>query len=86
MLVQACPVLRHGEGAGASGVCHSEEQGDEESQALRDCCVCILTNEAHSLYTESENRGSIDLSAEWSEVLDSSLRSERQEGARRLSF
>ena len=33
MLVQACPVLRYG-GARAPGVCHSEEQSDEESKAI----------------------------------------------------
>ena len=76
MLVQACPVLRYGEGARASGVCHSEERSDEESQAMRDCCAYILTNEPHSLHIESESPGSVDLSAEWSEALDSSLRSE----------
>ena len=132
MLVQACPVLRYGEGARASGVCHSEEPSDEESQAivrilrihpdkrdqsavhgigeswvdrpdrrvvghfgfftafrmtegraasvilrsqatknpkpLCDCCVYILTNETHRLHMESESPGSVDLSAEWSEV------------------
>ena len=48
---------------------------------LRDCCAYILTNETHSLYVESESRMWVDLSAGWSEVLDSSLRSERQRGA-----
>ena len=43
---------------------------------LRDCYVCILANETHRLYMESESHGSIDLSAERSEALDSSLRSE----------
>ena len=38
--------------------------------------VYILTNETHSLYVESESRMWVDLSAEWSEALDSSLRSE----------
>ena len=38
--------------------------------------VHILTNETHILRIESESPGSIDLSAGWSEVLDSSLRSE----------
>ncbi len=33
MLVQACPVLRYG-GARAPGVCRSEEQSYEESQAI----------------------------------------------------
>ena len=43
---------------------------------LRDCCVYIVTNETHRLYMESKNPGSIDLVAERSEALDSSLRSE----------
>ena len=38
--------------------------------------VYILTNETHRLNMESENPGWVDLSAEWSEALDSSLRSE----------
>ena len=42
----------------------------------RDCCVYILTNETHGLYIEPENPKWVDLSAEWSEALDSSLRSE----------
>ena len=50
-------------------------QSDEESpRPLSDCCVYILTNETHSLHMESESHGSIDLSAERSEALDSSLR------------
>ena len=40
------------------------------------CCVYILTSETHRLYMESKNPGSIDLVAERSEALDSSLRSE----------
>ena len=43
---------------------------------LREYYVYILTNETHRLYVESESPGLIDLSAEWSEALDSSLRSE----------
>ena len=38
--------------------------------------VYILTNETRSLPIESENPKWVDLSAEWSEALDSSLRSE----------
>ena len=38
--------------------------------------VHILTNETHSLHMASENPMWVDLSAEWSEALDSSLRSE----------
>ncbi len=38
--------------------------------------VHILTNETHRLYIEAESRMWVDLSAVWSEALDSSLRSE----------
>ena len=38
--------------------------------------VYILTNETHSLHMETESPGLIELSAEWLETLDSSLRSE----------
>ena len=38
--------------------------------------VHILTNETHILCMESESPGWVDLSAEWLEALDSSLRSE----------
>ena len=34
--------------------------------------VHILTSETHWLHVESENPGCVDLSAEWSEALDSS--------------
>ena len=60
----------------ARGVCHSEERSDEESKAMREYYVYILTNETHRLYMESENPMRVDLSAEWSDALDSSLRSE----------
>ena len=43
---------------------------------LCECYVYILTSETHILCMESESPGLIDLSAEWSEALDSSLRSE----------
>ncbi len=43
---------------------------------LCDCCVYILTNETHSLYMEPESPMWIDLNAERSDALDSSLRSE----------
>ena len=42
----------------------------------RDCCVYILKNETHSLYMESKSPMWVELSAGWSEALDSSLRSE----------
>ena len=38
--------------------------------------VYILTNETPSLHVESESPMLVDLNAEWSEALDSSLRSE----------
>ena len=38
--------------------------------------VYILTNETHRLYVEPKSPMWVDLSAEWSEALDSSLRSE----------
>ena len=43
---------------------------------LRDCWVCILTNETHGLYIEPESPMWVDLSAGCSEALDSSLHSE----------
>ena len=62
------------EGRAASVILRSE--ATKNPKPLRDCCVYTLTNEMHSLYMESESPGSIDLSAGWSEALDSSLRSE----------
>ena len=44
--------------------------------AMREYYVYILTIETHGLHVESDNPELVDLSAEWSEVLDSSLRSE----------
>ncbi len=38
--------------------------------------VHILKNETHRLYVELKSPMWVDLSAEWSETLDSSLRSE----------
>ena len=58
----------------ASVILRSE--ATKNPKPLREYYVYILTNETHSLHIESENPGSIDLSAEWSEALDSSLRSE----------
>ncbi len=43
---------------------------------LREYYGYILTNETHSLHIESERPMWVDLSAGWSEALDSSLRSE----------
>ncbi len=51
-------------------------EATKNPKPLCDCYVYILTNETHRLYVESESPGLIDLSAEWSETLDSSLRSE----------
>ena len=62
------------EGRAASVILRSE--ATKNPKPLCDCCVCILTNEAHSLHIESERPMWVDLSAEWSEALDSSLRSE----------
>ena len=39
---------------------------------MREYYVYILTNETHGLHVESDNPELVDLSAEWSEVLDSS--------------
>ena len=75
MLVQACPVLRYGgPGRAASVILRSE--ATKNPKPLRDCCAYILTNGTHRLCMETESPGSIDLSAEWLETLDSSLRSE----------
>ena len=62
------------EGRAASVILRSE--ATKNPKPLRDCCVYILTNETHSLHIESESPMLVDLNAEWSEVLDSSLRSE----------
>ena len=62
------------EGRAASVILRSK--ATKNPRPLHTYYVHILTNETHRLYVESENRGSIDLSAERSEVLDSSLRSE----------
>ena len=51
-------------------------EATKNPKPLRDCCVYILTNETHRLYMESENPMWVDLSAERSDALDSSLRSE----------
>ena len=56
----------------ARGVCHSEESSDEESQAVLECCVYILTNETHSLHMEPVGPTWVDLNAERSDALDSS--------------
>ena len=58
----------------ASVILRSE--ATKNPKPLREYYVHILTNETHWLYVETESPMWIDLSAEWSEVLDSSLRSE----------
>ena len=62
------------EGRAASVILRSE--ATKNPKPLHTYYVHILTNETHRLYVESENRGWVDLSAGWSEALDSSLRSE----------
>ena len=59
---------------GASVILRS--RATKNPKPLREYYVYILTNETNRLYMESESPGSIDLNAEWSEVVDSSLRSE----------
>ena len=61
-------------GRAASVILRSE--ATKNPKPLRDLLRYILTNETHSLHIESENPMWVDLSAEWSEALDSSLRSE----------
>ncbi len=51
-------------------------EATKNPKPLRDCCVHILTNETHRLYVEPKSPMWVDLSAERSEALDSSLRSE----------
>ena len=51
-------------------------EATKNPKPLREYYVYILTSEIHSLNMESENPIWVDLSVEWSEVLDSSLRSE----------
>ena len=76
MLVQACPVLRYGEGARGRASVILRSKATKNPKPLREYYVYILTNETHSLHVETESRMWVDLSAEWSEALDSSLRSE----------
>ena len=76
MLVQACPVLRYGDGARARAHVILRSEATKNPKPLHTYYVHILTNETHSLYMESESPGSVDLSAERSEAVDSSLRSE----------
>ena len=61
-------------GRAASVILRSE--ATKNPKPLREYYGYIVTNETHSLHMEPESPGSIDLSAGWSEALDSSLRSE----------
>ena len=54
------------EGRAASVILRSK--ATKNPRPLHTYYVHILTNETHRLYIESENRGWVDLSAEWSEV------------------
>ena len=56
--------------------CHSEERNDEESQSMLDPFGYILAEEILSMHIEPEDPVWVDPSAEWSNPLDSSLRSE----------
>ena len=58
------------EGRAASVILRSA--ATKNLKPLCDCCVYTLTNETHSLPIESESPVCVDLSAEWSEALDSS--------------
>ena len=62
------------EGRAAFVILRSE--ATKNPKPLREYYVHILTNETHSLHMESESPAWVDLSAGWSETLDSSLRSE----------
>ena len=47
MPVQACPVLRCGEGPGRAATVILRSEATKNPKPLRDCCVYILTNETH---------------------------------------
>ena len=66
--------FRMTEGRAASVILRSK--ATKNPRPLHTYYVHILTNETHSLHVETESRMWVDLSAGWSEVLDSSLRSE----------
>ena len=51
-------------------------EATKNPKPLHEYYVYILTNETHNLHVDTESRMWVDLSAEWSEALDSSLRSE----------
>ena len=55
MPVQACPVLRCGEGPGRAATVILRSEATKNPKPLRDCCVYIyiLTNETRSLHIES---------------------------------
>ena len=58
------------EGRAASVILRSE--ATKNPKPLCEYYVYILTNETHRLYIEPERPLWVDLSAEWSEALDSS--------------
>ena len=66
--------VQNDRGARAHVILRSE--ATKNPKPLREYYVYILTNETHRLYIESANPMWVDLSAEWSEALDYSLRSE----------
>ncbi len=72
MPVQACPVLRCGEGPGRAAFVILRSEATKNPKPLCEHYVYILTNETHSLHVESERRMWVELSAGWSEALDSS--------------
>ena len=61
---------------GAATVVILRSKATKNPKPLREYYVYILTNETCSLHMESESPMWVDLSAGWSEALDSSLRSE----------
>ena len=72
MPVQACPVLRCGEGPGRAATVILRSEATKNPKPLRDCCLYILTNETHSLHMEPVGPTWVDLNAERSDALDSS--------------
>ena len=66
--------FRMTEGRAASVILRSE--ATKNPKPLREYSIYILTNETHRLHIESENPKWVGLSAERSDALDSSLRSE----------
>ena len=65
-MCRLAPYSDTGRGPGGAASVILRNKATKNPKPLRDCCVCILTNETHRLYMESESPGSIDLSAGWS--------------------